>query len=131
GIDAAHMHAVLKNRTYQGSYVYRYQPAPGIDPECSRPGAPRRTLITERHHEPYVDPADFDAIQASLAARRPTIRRISGKGAAVLRGLLHCPTCGRLMEAKYWGRDGQARTAKYVCRQMDSWGDAVHRVVVP
>ncbi len=131
GIDVTELHSILHNRAYAGDYVYRYRPTPGVDPDCTTPGAPKRTLISKEHHEPYIDPSEFETIQTMLASRRPKIRPIAGKGTALLQGLLRCPTCGRWMETKYWGRSGVVRTAKYRCRRLDDWGATTHRVEFP
>ena len=56
---------------------------------------------------------------------------LAGKGDALLQGLLMCGTCNRWMRTEYWGREGVARTAHYVCRRQDGWGNETHRLRFP
>jgi len=59
------------------------------------------------------------------------MRTISGKGSAMLQGLLRCAECNSAFHTKYWGRDGVARAASYRCVRKDGWGAVTHKIVIP
>ncbi len=127
----ARLYSVLISPLYTGDYVYkRVKIIPGTD-EASRRIEPRpeaERIVSEGHHEAYVTKDDWRAIMAALAARRPTVRPIVGKGNALLQGLLRCGQCHRWLRTQYSAHDGQARGASYVCRPMDQNGKPRHSV---
>lgn len=132
--NATRLHNTLTNPAYTGDYVFlRYQTKAGSGSGAPRPKRrPQADWIRVKdHHEPYVAREDWHRIQAALASQRPAMRPLVGKGSALLQGLLRCDSCHRWMSTKYWGRDGEARTATYMCRQRNGWGDVTHSVKFP
>jgi len=85
-------------------------------------------ISTPEHHEPYVTSEEWSTISAQLAARRPTVQPIVGKGSALLQGLVRCGQCARRLQTKYWAKDGQARAASYMCRPLNTEGQPEHTV---
>jgi hypothetical protein len=92
---------------------------------------PHEWIEVPDHHEPYVSRETWRRIQEMLAARRPRIRPLIGKGPGLLQGRLRCAACSRWMKTQYWGRDGVARTATYTCIRQNGWGEATHKVNLP
>ena len=135
-IDAAFLHSVLRNPAYCGNYVFlrrqtkkrpdgtgmtvKFRPA---HEQIEKPG----------NHPAYVSREVWQRVQEMLASRRPGLRPLTGKGSAVLQGLLRCggEGCGRWMKTQYWGRDGVARTATYTCIRQDGWGEKTHKIILP
>lgn len=127
----ARVYSVLTNPLYTGAYVYgRVQILPGTGGAARdikrRPEA--EWISTAAHHEPYATPEEWSTISAQLAARRPTVRPIVGKGGALLQGLGRCGQCARWLQTKYWAKDGQARAASYICRPLNAEGQPEHTV---
>jgi DNA invertase Pin-like site-specific DNA recombinase len=127
----ARVYSILTNPLYTGAYVYgRVRILPGTG-EAAR-GIERRPeaewISTPAHHEPYATPEEWSAISAQLAARRPTVQPIVGKGGALLQGLVRCGQCARWLQTKYWAKDGQARAASYMCRPLNAEGQPEHTV---
>lgn len=133
-IDVTHLYSVLTNPVYTGDYVYgRYESIRKRHDGDQRPRVRPRSdwvAVKEQHHPPYVSHANWQRIQDLLSSRRPTTRPISGKGHALLQGLLRCE-CGKWLQTRYWGHEGQARTASYRCHRKDGWGGVKHKVVLP
>ena len=94
------VHRLLRNRVYIGKIVYK----PGTEEE----------MVFEGRHEPLVDQATFDRVQALLdekrvAGERPQIHR------HYLRGSIFCDDCGgRLIYGLSRGQTGK-RYAYYFC----------------
>ncbi len=127
----ARLHSVLTNPRYTSDYVYqRVRIIPGTDDSARRiePRPDTEWTVSEGHHDAYVTKEDWRMITAALAARRPAVRPIVGKGDALLQGLLRCGECQRWLRTEYSVRDGQARGASYVCRPIDQEGKPLHRV---
>jgi DNA invertase Pin-like site-specific DNA recombinase len=127
----ARLHSVLTNPRYTNDYVYqRVRIIPGTDGTARRiePRPDTEWTVSEGHHEAYVTKEDWRLITAALAARRPAVRPIVGKGDALLQGLLRCGECQRWLRTEYSVRDGQARGASYVCRPKDQEGKPRHRI---
>jgi DNA invertase Pin-like site-specific DNA recombinase len=127
----ARLHSVLTNPRYTSDYVYqqvRIIPGPDGTSRRIEPRPDSEWTVSEGHHDAYVTKEDWRLITAALAARRPTVRPIVGKGAALLQGLLRCGECQRWLRTQYSARDGQARGASYVCRPLDQVGKPRHRV---
>jgi hypothetical protein len=127
----ARLHSVLTNPRYTSDYVYQQvRIIPGTSGTSrrieSRPDA--EWTVSEGHHEAYVTKEDWRMITAALAARRPAVRPIVGKGGALLQGLLRCGECQRWLRTQYSARDGQARGASYVCRPIDQEGKPRHSI---
>ena len=130
-IDLARLHSILKNPGYTGDYVFRrYNSRPTSD-ENARIRPRSEWIVVEDHHEPYVAAETWQRIQQLLASRDPAMGTISGKGGALLQGLLRCASCNRPFHTKYWGRSGVARAASYRCVRKDGWGEVTHKIVIP
>ncbi len=128
----ARVHSVLTNPLYTGTYIYgRVRILPGTGEAARdierRPEA--EWISIPAHHEPYVTPEEWSTINAQLAARRPTVQPIVGKGNALLQGLLRCGQCARRLWTVYWAKDGQARAASYMCRPRNAEGQPAHKTV--
>jgi len=122
---------VLTNPRYTSDYVYQQVRIISGTDGASRRIEPRpeaEWTVSEGHHEAYVTKEDWRLITAALAARRPAVRPIVGKGGALLQGLLRCGECQRWLRTEYSVRDGQARGASYVCRPIDQEGKPRHRI---
>ena len=135
-IDAAHLHSVLRNPAYCGDYVFlrrQTKKRPDGNGVIVKFRSPEKSIVIPDNHEAYLPRETWQRIQEALASRRPSMRPLSGKGHALLQGLLRCGTdgCQRLMKPKYWGREGLARTATYTCLHQDGWGASTHKVVFP
>jgi DNA invertase Pin-like site-specific DNA recombinase len=127
----ARLHSVLTNPRYTSDYIYQQvRIIPGTDGTARRiePRPDTEWTVSEGHHEAYVTKEDWRLIMAALAARRPAVRPIVGKGDALLQGLLRCGECQRWLRTEYSVRDGQARGASYVCRPKDQEGKPRHRI---
>jgi DNA invertase Pin-like site-specific DNA recombinase len=125
------LHSVLTNPRYTSDYVYQQVRIIAGTDGASRRIEPRpeaEWTVSEGHHEAYVTKEDWRLITAALAARRPAVRPIVGKGDALLQGLLRCGECQRWLRTEYSVRDGQARGASYVCRPLDQEGKPRHRI---
>jgi len=133
-LDAALLHNVLRNRAYVGAYVFLRRQTKkrahggGVTVKF-RP--PHEQIEVLDHHEPYISRERWQRIQEMLAARRPRIRPLIGKGPGLLQGRLRCAACGRWMKTHYWGRNGVARTATYTCIRQNGWGQTTHKVIIP
>ena len=135
-IDAALLHSVLRNPAYCGDYVFQRRQTkkrPHGSGVIVRFRPPHESIITHDHHEAYLPRPAWHRIQELLAAGRPAFRPLTGKGPALLQGLLRCgiDDCGRWMKTQYWGWDGVARTATYTCTRQDGWGTTTHKVRSP
>lgn len=132
-LDAALLDNLLRNPAYVGDYVFgRFHSSRGRAGQARQTRRPRSEwIVAPSHHEPYVPRDVWQRIQDQLASRRPGLRPMLGKGTALLQGLLRCGDCYRWMRTQYWGRHGTARTATYVCRKVDGWGQETHRVAFP
>ncbi len=110
---------VLSNPNYAGDYVFQRT-------KWVKVAGNRRPRLVKRpqsewipfpaHHEAYVSQQDWQAIQAALASRRPTVRPPIGRGPALLQGLLWCGTCERSLHTRYSVRAGGT---SYICLQKD------------
>ncbi len=125
------VYSVLTNPLYTGTYVYgRVRILPRTD--GARRDIERRAesewISTVDHHEPYVTVEEWRTIMGALAARRPAVQPIVGKGGALLQGLLRCGHCARRLQTKYWAKDGRARAASYLCRPLNRDGQPLHTV---
>jgi len=135
-VDAPLLHSVLRNPAYCGDYVYQRRQTKkradgaGVSVKFR---SPDQWIERPDHHEAYLPREEWQKIQEMLAARRPALRPLIGKGHALLQGVLKCGAdgCGRRMKTEYSGRDGMARTATYTCRRLNGWGDPTHRVTFP
>lgn len=118
----SHVASILKNPSYTGDYAFRWQRTNQLPKtrtrQIARPGT-SEPIAHPAHHEPYIAHAQWEAIQASLAARRPTVRPPVGRGPALLQGLLWCVRCERWMYTTYQGREGTIRRPSYVCWACD------------
>jgi len=135
-IDAALLHSVLRNPAYCGDYVFQRRQTkkrPHGSGVIVKFRPPHESIVTHDHHEAYLPRPAWQRIQEVLAAGRPAFRPLTGKGPALLQGLLRCGIgdCGRWMKTQYWGRDGVARTATYTCTRQDGWGTTTHKVRFP
>jgi hypothetical protein len=131
GIDEAHIHSILRNRAYVGDYYFCYKASPGPDFDGEDESELQQEIVKRDNHPAYVSRHDWETIQGILASQRPLIRPVVGKGDGMLQGLLYSPVSRKLFETKYWAKDGQARTAKYVVRQINDWGEDVHYIAIP
>ena len=127
----ARVYSVLTNPLYTGTYAYgRVRILPGTGAAARdierRPEA--EWISTPAHHEPYATLEEWSTISAQLAARRPTVQPIVGKGGALLQGLVRCGQCARRLQTKYWAKGGQARAASYMCRPLNAEGHPEHTV---
>jgi hypothetical protein len=110
---------VLSNPNYAGDYVFRRT-------KWVKAAGHRSARLVKRpqsewipfpaHHEAYVSHQEWQAIQAALASRRPTVRPPIGRGPALLQGLLWCGTCERSLHTRYSARAG---STSYICLQKD------------
>jgi DNA invertase Pin-like site-specific DNA recombinase len=130
GIDEAHIHSILRNRAYIGDYYFPYKASPGPDFDGGDESELQQEIVKRDNHPAYVSRHDWEMIQSILASHRPSIRPVVGKGDGMLQGLLYSPVSRKLFETKYWAKDGQARTARYVVRQINDWGEDVHYVAI-
>jgi DNA invertase Pin-like site-specific DNA recombinase len=135
-LDSALLDNLLRNPTYAGDYVFlrhrsRARAVSRSDQRGHRVRPASEWIVAPDHHEPYVSREVWQHVQDALARRRPGSRPMLGKGTALLQGLIRCGECHRWMRTHYWGRQGRARSARYVCRTVDGWGAETHRVVVP
>lgn len=123
-LNSATLSAMLANPNYCGDYVFNRRralvhPSTGKQRLVSRP---RGEWITYRdHHEPYISRQDWETLQESLAANRPTVRPPRGKGPALAQGLVRCGRCNRWLLTQYQSRDRRTRSMCYVCRRKDRW----------
>jgi DNA invertase Pin-like site-specific DNA recombinase len=128
------LHSVLKNPGYTGYYVYgQVRIIPGLDgkPRRIEPRPESDWIKFPGHHDPYVTYEHWKEINATLAARRTSVRPIVGKGDALLQGLLRCGQCRRWLRTQYSARNGQARGASYICRPIDLSGRPLHSISCP
>jgi DNA invertase Pin-like site-specific DNA recombinase len=118
----SHVAHILRNPNYTADYVFRRSWTPGLaktrwrqipSPSGSEP------IAVPAHHEPYISHQKWQAIQASLASRRPTVRPPVGRGPALLQGLLWCARCERWMQTVYHDREGTKRAPRYTCWLVD------------
>jgi DNA invertase Pin-like site-specific DNA recombinase len=135
-VDVALLHSVLRNPAYCGDYVFQRRQTkkrPDAAGVIVKFRPPDQWIVKRDHHPAYVPREKWQRIQEMLASRRPTLRPLTGKGSALLQGLLRCgvENCGRWMKTQYWGRDGVARSATYVCIRQDGWGEPTHKVTFP
>ena len=126
------LHAVLRSRAYEGTYVFRRRQS-----KKKRDGRVRVTfrpesewIIWPNHHPAYVPKEVWERIQEMLGSRRPTLRPLVGKGGALMQPLLRCE-CGRPMRPRYWGREGVVRTATYVCACLNEKGELIRHATFP
>jgi DNA invertase Pin-like site-specific DNA recombinase len=114
--------AILTNPLYAGAYAYgrrevRTQIVDGRARKSKghrRPRATWRVLLRD-HHPGYVDWAQYERLQAQLAANtfmNSTGDAKAGRGGrALLSGLLRCRRCGRMLHVSY----GKAHLPRYEC----------------
>jgi DNA invertase Pin-like site-specific DNA recombinase len=127
----ARVYSVLTNPLYTGTYVYgrvRILPGTGTAARDIERRPESDWISTPEHHAPYVTPEEWSTISAQLAARRPTVQPIVGKGGALLQGRVRCGQCARRLQTKYWAKDGQARAASYMCRPVNAEGEPEHTI---
>ncbi len=125
----SHVAHLLRNPNYTGDYVFRRPWAPGLTKTRWRqiPSPSGSESITvPAHHEPYVSHQEWQAIQAALASRRPTVRPPVGRGPALLQGLLWCVRCQRWMQTVYHEREGTRRAPRYSCWIVDHTEKHLH-----
>jgi DNA invertase Pin-like site-specific DNA recombinase len=118
----SHVAQILRNPAYTGDYVFRHPWTPGLTKTRWRriPSPSGSESITvPAHHEPYINHQEWQAIQASLTSRRPTVRPPVGRGPALLQGLLWCARCQRWMQTVYHDREGTKRAPRYTCWLVD------------
>jgi len=77
--DKCSLHALLTNVIYAGKIRHKDQ-------------------VYNGQHEPIIDPSMFDKVQTQLKEHgRGSGKRLVNRHNALLKGLLHCPTCGYAM----------------------------------
>jgi DNA invertase Pin-like site-specific DNA recombinase len=88
---------MLTNPAFKGAYHYgrRFSdPRAGRNPKGhyrQRWNPAERVVVIDDHHEPYVDPREWDRIQAYLALNgRSKSHHNLGPGTALLQGLVRC-----------------------------------------
>jgi DNA invertase Pin-like site-specific DNA recombinase/type III secretion system FlhB-like substrate exporter len=130
--DAAFLHSILTNPAYCGMYAFLRRQSKKRDGRVKVTRRPVEDWIVEPGLFPaYVSKELWDTIQEMLAARRPRMQPLIGKGAALLQGLIRCVECPQPMKARYWGRDGVARTASYACLRTNKHREPVHKKRFP
>src|SRR5262249_28128921 len=132
--DAAFIHSILTNPAYYGAYVFLRRQTKKRDGRVRVTRRPVEAwIIKPGHHVPHVSEAAWRETQEMLACRRPKmkVQPLIGKGSALLQGLIRCSDCERPMKARYWGRDGVARTARYACLQTNQDREPIHNVRFP
>jgi DNA invertase Pin-like site-specific DNA recombinase len=131
--DAALIHTALRNPAYAGDYVFRRHQSKKRDGRVKVTLRPENEWIIKRdHHEPYVSRDTWEQVQAILRSHRPSMRSLAGKGHALLQGIIRCNQCqGHPMTARYWGHDGMARTAKYLCTRTNEHRERIHKSSIP
>jgi len=125
----SHVAHLLRNPNYTGDYVFRRPWAPGLTKTSWRQiptPAGSEPITAPAHHESYISRQDWQAIQASLTSRRPSVRPPIGRGPAVLQGLLWCVRCQRWMQTVYHDRKGTNRAPRYTCWLVDHAEKHVH-----
>jgi DNA invertase Pin-like site-specific DNA recombinase len=126
------LHSVLRNRAYEGTYVFlRHQSKKRDGRVTVRLRPESEWIVRQDHHPAYVPKEIWQRVQEMLHARRPAMRPLIGKGNALLQTLLRCGDCGRPMRPRYWGREHMVRTAKYLCLRLNDKGEPIHRVTFP
>jgi DNA invertase Pin-like site-specific DNA recombinase len=121
---------MLKNPNYCGDYVYRRWEVLHDDATKQRhvrKRPPEDWVVVQNHHEAYIPRDQWEAIQQTLASKRPTVRPPIGKGPALLQGLIWCLRCRRWLSTKHEYRCGSERPASYKCGP-DKFGRYPHRL---
>ena len=105
---------LLKNPFYAGTYVYgksekRVVVEDGRARKSYGHGKPPEDwdVVIHDHHEGYIDRAEYERNQATLAANaygRSGGQKSGRGGRALLSGLLTCGRCGRGLAVSYTGR---------------------------
>ena len=106
--------SILKNPFYAGAYVYgksekRVVMVDGRARKSYGHGRPRAAwdVLIRDHHEGYIDWAEFERNQQTLAANaygRAGGAKSGRGGRALLVGVLTCGRCGRAIAVSYTGR---------------------------
>ena len=134
-VNAAHLYTVLRNPAYKGTYAFQRFKSITSDNGRRVVRRPESEWIPkegkEGTHPEYVSAETWQRVQDMLSAHKPGIRPLLGKGAALLQGVLKCGHCNRWMHTRYWGSDGQVRTASYVCKSKDGWGAVTRSTALP
>ncbi len=81
---------MLKNRSYRGDLVQGTYECRKIKEKSKKTG-PEHWIVTENHHEPIIEPEQFERIQKRFALGK----RWQGTESHVLVGKLKCGCCGR------------------------------------
>lgn len=86
----------LENEVYIGNALCQKHYRPGIANQNSKRNDGRLpSYLVENNHEPIIDRATFDAVQAELAKRRRYGRAATPTGGSnALTSLIHCSQCG-------------------------------------
>jgi site-specific DNA recombinase len=103
---------VLRNPAYAGWVVYGKTRKSKVDGYFARPEGER--VIVRGLHEPLIDQATFDQVQAWLATR-PVFRRPHGERRYLLAGLARCPVCERRLGGNRSGYEGGIGKHVYRC----------------
>jgi DNA invertase Pin-like site-specific DNA recombinase len=115
---------ILTNPNYTGDYVFQRTKRTTNTKVTSGQRTVRRSqadwITARNHHEPYVTRDEWQAIQTSLASRRPRVQPPVGRGYALLQGLVRCSQCKRWLSTHYQKTPTPgARSASYVCMPRD------------
>ena len=116
---------VMRNPTYAGAYVYGQRgSATRIEAgrKKVRRGIPRPMheweVLLKDQHEGYISWATFEQHQRIImhnnTSRGGAVRGAIRRGEALLAGLLRCGHCGRRLQVRYAGVDGNV--IRYQCR---------------
>jgi DNA invertase Pin-like site-specific DNA recombinase len=131
----------VQNPVYAGRYIFgrtrQEQPAEGSRKRGRQRAQPMSDwVVTDQHHEPYVDPARWDELQQRIAANRWPTRPPAGRGQALVQGLLRCRIHQKAFSTVYGDRrkdpEGRVeRFARYICEPDRHSGDfRTHKSVV-
>ncbi len=119
------IHMILCNPAYAGYYIYgRRRKVKGSRTDRRRRVDWADCLVVPDHHEPYIPPAAWHAINDCLRKSRVPFGPPSRNGAALCHGLMRCGRCGRPMHTHYYRH---VRTAgyHYVCENgRQQYGEA-------
>jgi len=122
-----------KNPVYAGRYIFgqtRQQPPVEGSKKRGRqrPQPADQWVVIEAHHEPYIDPARWSALQQRFSANRINVTPALGRGEALVQGLVRCPVHRRAFHTIYGtrstGPDGRVvRRPRYLCLPARDAGD--------
>jgi DNA invertase Pin-like site-specific DNA recombinase len=116
---------ILKHPAYAGAYAWGKTRSELVLHE----GSPRRVtkrrsrdqwhVLQRDHHEGYVTWEIYERIQEmirkNVQANVPIHAGAAKRGSALLAGLLRCRRCGRKLQVRYKGRNGEV--LRYVCHR--------------